>query len=513
MYPNYNNEIKLELLDTDNQVLDEKTINVQTDELPDTLLDVVKTAEYTQESAMGLLMVTGLRTPYIYAFDQAGDIRWYCSWQFEYYGAFPLANGNFLMEAEDVLMPNASMPNSPQFYEMDYLGRVYNAYFFPEGVHHEIKEKSLDGNFLIATNSNNGYEQDMIQEIDRETGQVIKSLNLTEIMEGCKYIDQDDWAHINTVSYDDDTDTILISPRNIHSGIRINWTTDEIEWILSDPVVWEGTEYEDKVLSPIGDINWHYEQHTVYEVKEDVDNDPKTIHIMLYDNHNITHRPVETYDNDDNSYVKLYTVNVEDKTVKLEHSYETVYSHITSNFIYEPEANRLFSICANLAKKTEGALGMIYEFDAETEEVINRYLISHRFYRAYNIEFDANKYAGKYELSDNYIKGDLSGPVAVETAKNITADKTIKNEVTLTMKDSILYLRAVDHGFTQLIFNGTDHTYVYDISSIKYMHQNGKNYKYSLPIPLNGLEIDTYSLSIMYDDDLYQIDQTITINK
>ena len=40
-----------------------------------------------------------------------------------------------------------------------------------------------------------------------------------------KYEDRVDWTHLNTVSYQSETDTIVISPRNLESVVKLNWTT------------------------------------------------------------------------------------------------------------------------------------------------------------------------------------------------------------------------------------------------------------------------------------------------
>lgn len=510
LYANYENSIVLELLDGKNTV-DTKEIKIKTDALPEKLDGVVKAKRNTKESSMGLMIVSGIQAPYLYGFDQAGDIRWFCLNNTMYYGAFPLENGNLLVETDDVLFPNASMPNSPEFYEMDLLGRVHNIYFFPEGIHHEIKEKTPNGNFLVATNSNDGYEQNSIQEIDRTTGKVVKTLVLDDVLNGLSYIDKDDWAHINTVSYDEDTDTILISPRNLHSGMRINWTTNEIEWILCNPEFWKGTEFYDKVLQPKGVSQWHYQQHTVYEIKEDLDNNPDTIQIALFDNHYNQHRKVSYYDDTNKSYVKIYAVNVKKGTVKLLHNYESDFSRITSDYIYIPQAKRVFSVCAYFDPKIDGNGGMVYEYDYDSEEILNQWAISHHFYRGYNINVNLNSLAGDLKIENNYLKGNLRAPVKVENPVNLTTSRILKKQVTFSLRNNILYAKSDDHSFTQIIFNGKNGTFVYDISDIKMVTDPNKSFKYGLPIPLNTLEKDTYSIQVMYQDELYDAENTITV--
>ncbi|MCD7746636.1 MAG: aryl-sulfate sulfotransferase [Lachnospiraceae bacterium] len=514
LYAGYDNEVVLELLDSDGNVTDTRSITITTEALPSALQGEVETGTYTTESAMDLMLVSGLSAPYAYAFDETGEIRWYCTIEWEYYGLFMLENGHFLMEAENVLYPNASMPNSPEFWEMDYLGRVYNVYYFPEGVHHDIKEMTPDGNFLVLTNSNDGYEQNMIQEIDRETGEVVKSLNLNELFEGLSYIDRDDWCHTNTVSYDEATDSILISCRNLHSVIRIDWSTDEILWILADPTMWEGTGYEDKVLTATEDIQWHYQQHAAYALEEDLDGNPLTVEIMLFDNHYSAYRSVSTYDYTGSSYVKIYSVDAEAMTVTQLKNYETAYSVITSNAFYDSEENRVFSVNAYLSSSLNTTnRGQIYEIEYESGEILNTWKITHRFYRGYAISLSMNDCAGAYTLSENSIKGTLRAPVEVdsEDVVTITENETLSAEtLSFTLRGGVLYMENSDHMFTQVIFNGTEHTYVYDITDIDSQSSDVDSYRYEIPIPLTTLEADTYTIQVMYDDELYNIEGSFT---
>lgn len=198
LYPSYENKVIIELADDNNEISDSMELSIKTESLPESLNNAVELDNNENQAeayAIDMMMITGLDTPYVYAFDSAGDIRWYINQSYEYYGAYPLSNGRFLLESETVMTPTSSMPHSSLFYEMDYLGRVYQEYFIPDGVHHDIQEMSPNGNFLVLTNSGGGYEQDAVMEIERTSGKVIKKLDLKEIFNGLSYIDGDDWAH------------------------------------------------------------------------------------------------------------------------------------------------------------------------------------------------------------------------------------------------------------------------------------------------------------------------------
>ena len=99
------------------------------------------------------------------------------------------------------------------------------------------------GNILSLSSSLNNSIEDMIIEIDRENGKVIKKLCLGNILHNHPYMNIIDWAHLNTVSYHERDNCVLICARNIHSVIKINWETMQIKWIMCDPAVWENTPY------------------------------------------------------------------------------------------------------------------------------------------------------------------------------------------------------------------------------------------------------------------------------
>ncbi len=510
LYPDYNNEVILEKLDENGDVTDSNTIYIKTDSLPDQLRNIVTVDKKTQEAAFELMMISGLDAPYLYAFDSNGDIRWYSTIESEYYGGYPLENGHFLIEASNVMTPTASSPHSSKFAEVDYLGRVYKEYYLPSGAHHDIQEKTPDGNLLIVTDSGSGYEQDAIMEIDRQTGELVKMLDLKDLFEGTGYVDTDDWAHINTCSYDESSNTVLISARNLHSVIKIDWETNEVIWILGNPQFWENTEYADKVLTAVGDIQWHYQQHTSYQIDADIDGNANTIHIMLYDNHNDANRTVDYFDDTNASYVKIYTINETDKTVTQDKIYESAYSKITSNFIMEYEKKRVFAISATIE---EGDIcGRIYEYDYDSGNVLNQYSIYHSFYRGYSIQLSSSSCMQEIDEDSNDYIGELRSPIKVDDKvskpfRTLKADSNVK--FSTSIMGDLLLVKARNHSYTQLIFKGNNNTYVYDISDLKCRLKNG--YAFTIPIPLSGLEPDNYSIYGMFEDDYFNTGEEFTI--
>jgi hypothetical protein len=511
LYADRENTVIIELLNQTGQVVASNTILVQTDKLPSSMNDLVKPVEVTTKSAYGLIQVSGQDTPYPFAFDSTGTIRWYLSMESDGYGMFPLTNNRFILLPDGILAQTISKPFTNEMYEMDHLGRVHKVFFVEKGVHHDVVEMTPGGNLLFASSSNEGHIEDMVQEIDRETGEIVRSLVLSEVF-GDTYVDMEDWAHINTVSYSPETDTVLLSPRNIHSGVKINWSTNELEWILGDPRFWEGTPFEDKVLQGIGDIIWHYQPHSIYEIPQDLDNDPNTIHIMMFDNHWHLSRKVDFYDDNENSFVSFYTINEVDMTVTQPHIYAGVKSKVTSNSLFDYESGRVFSMGGYLDPVIDGNNGMIYEYDYETEDVLNQYILKNTFYRAYELVVNYNDCATPMNIGDNYMKGVLPSPTKIDRELDIPSEN-IGDEVSFTLKEFILYMKSADHVVSQIEFIGETYSYVLDYSFNGEGESKYQKLVYSVPIPMSNLEADTYQVVITYQGERMNTGQFITINK
>ena len=68
------------------------------------------------------------------------------------------------------------------FLTMDLLGHIDAEYSVPGGYHHDL-DQLPDGNFLIASDDFSGSTvEDVIVEIDRQSGAVVKSFDLKTIL-------------------------------------------------------------------------------------------------------------------------------------------------------------------------------------------------------------------------------------------------------------------------------------------------------------------------------------------
>lgn len=253
------------------------TVSVTGGELPDDLvtynLDHAQTK--AEEVAPGLsFSLRPSRTGYTHAFDANGDVRWIFS------DKDFLANNMVIQLENGNLLGASTKHNSTNYgeslFEMDYTGRIYKEYMMND-THHDMIELP-SGNFLVLCADVDGQSiEDAICEIHRETGGIVRFWDLTsyfpvgnrdengEMIGDVNYATgARDYAHINSIDYREEDQTVIIGSRQQDATFQLNLETGELEWILSNPDdLWTPLS-ETKLLTPVGeDFEYLYGQHNV----------------------------------------------------------------------------------------------------------------------------------------------------------------------------------------------------------------------------------------------------------
>lgn len=514
LYPGTNNKVLVETLNAKGKVLQKKTVRIKTKKIVSELKNAVKKVKVKGQTkkvhcAYGLTIISG-QNNLPFAYDEDGNIRWYMTRTTGSYGIFPLSNKRFIYQTKDSLAMTEEKAQTTEMMEMDFMGRTYQIYFVRNGIHHEVIEKTPGGNLLVLTSSINQHIEDAVLEIDRKTGKEVKYLDLQECFDDT-YVNKVDWAHLNTVSYDKEENAILLSPRNLHAAVKVDWKTNKIKWIIAHPDMFKGTKQQNKVLTPKGKITWHFQPHSIYEIPYDLDNNPNTVHVMIFDNHWQTKRKVKFFDGLETSHVLVYVVNEKKKTVSQVKKFTGVRSIITSNCAYNKKKNRMFSFGGYLYPLINGRKGMVYEFDYKTGKTLNQYLIKDYFYRGYEMRIGWKDMAKPMKKRTDYVKGSLQGPVAVETGS--VPDTVISSDkVSFLRKETLLYMTINDHAVDKVRFVGKNYIYLMDYQSAGDGMKSKKNQRYAIAIPLAGMKADTYEIAVHYDGKWYGTGKNVVRN-
>lgn len=403
LYPDKVNMVTLEMLSDDDCVMRTITFALKAPKLPVSLRTAVKVQKHSTDSAFPLILVNGGTTDFPYAFDEAGDVRYVLTAATKTYGLYLLSGGRFLQQPPDVVEPSYSNPHAVMLNEMDYLGRVYRTYFVPHGTHHDVREMTPGGNILAAYSTLDECLENSVIEIDRTSGDILKQVDLCPLLEQIPHSIVD-WIHVNSVSYDADTKTVLVNSRNLHSVIQLDWESGDVCWILGHPDYWKGTNMESRLLTFTDpDMPWFFQAHSAYFLPQKDEKNPDVKKLIIYDNHWQKRTHVDFFDEErTGSYVKFYEINEKEKTVTFIKEFESLKSPLRAIGHYVAERERVFVMSAYLEKTTQDNCdGMIYEYDYQTGKLLNQYGTFHSYFRAYKFEPEMETACVPMDYKDN----------------------------------------------------------------------------------------------------------------
>ena len=287
------------------------------------------------------------------AVDAAGEVIWYYRGDEAIGDPRPLPNGNLLC----VIGHNRA-------FEMDMLGNVVAQWHaaqhpnpkaaakVPEGsipvetetFHHGIQQMP-SGNLLVLSTEMRRIEDypadpakpdggteaanvigDVVVEFARD-GSIVNEWKLmdmldvyrlgydslapiwndwayTEVEGGTK-----DWAHANSLFYDDSDDSIILSFRHQDAVVKFSRETGKLIWILGTHEGWKDA-WKPYLLEPQGEFAWQYHEHAAKTTPRGT--------LLLFDNGNYRSWPPEKKREVKDSYSRVveYAIDAEAKTVR-----------------------------------------------------------------------------------------------------------------------------------------------------------------------------------------------------
>lgn len=331
LYANYNNIITLTSSNGETKI-----IEIQTGELPAgspnielELLELdVENEHFTQLAYLGSF-------PSI--IDVTGEVRWIYSMTTNLSYAY-MENGHMLLQTNvQYGTGNENINMTAIIYEVDMLGKIYNIYEIEDRMHHDFMYL---GNNLVAWTSNQDTRvgmEDAITILNLKDGTIAENINLNFILDryrpSLSYPYFEDWFHANSIDYNHEDDSMIISGRQ--QGIIKIDNNRELEWILAPHIDWTD-EYKPYLLTPVdregnqlfdmtneedfweANFNffpWH--NHGI-GFCEDLDGNPNTLEISIFDN-----RALNGEYADENPYSQgtVYSINAKEKTVYIYQQY------------------------------------------------------------------------------------------------------------------------------------------------------------------------------------------------
>jgi len=330
LYPKTRNRIEIyELFDLDGYIL-VHTVYVDTTPLPESII-VPEHVETTHDYFGDDLMITmSTSSNLAVGYDYLGDVRWYLSKEMSWTPKL-LDNGNFLFGYRNLVDPYYST----ELIEIDFLGKVHTQYNIPGGYHHDYFEMP-NGNLLVGTNDFDGTLEDIIIELDRSTGEIIRTLDVTDYINRLDGQSEmwtlSDWFHLNSIFYDVNTDSIILSGKNQDIVISVGYSSNELNWVIGDPNNWDPDFVSEYFFTPEGDdFEWQYAQSSV-SVLENGD-------IFLFDN-GINKNKLREFDIDvTDTYSRGVIYSIDTELMTIEQVYE--YGKILGVTFYSPDKSNV----------------------------------------------------------------------------------------------------------------------------------------------------------------------------
>ena len=306
LYADYENKVTIECGDK------KKVIKIKTDKLPDDFILPTSVKKNENKMTNDLYFFTPSSQGYTCAYDVNGDVRWYLTtmslWKID-----RLSNGHLLISTDKLV-------NNPYYtsgmYEMNLLGKIFVEYSIEGGYHHDYYEME-NGNLLVSSDdfgNEDGTVEDYIVELDRKSGEVVKTFDLKDIlnMEDGKSENWTayDWFHNNSVWYDKNTNSITLSGRHQDAVINIDYDTGKLNWIIGDPTNWS-EEYQKYFFTPVGDnFEWQWSQHAAMITPEG--------YVFILDNGNNKSKIKDEYVPANESYTRgvMYKIDTDKMTIE-----------------------------------------------------------------------------------------------------------------------------------------------------------------------------------------------------
>jgi len=533
LYPEEKNLVRLELMDTSDSISIRIEFFINGVSLPGQLKNMI-VPDTKRKLSMNMIFVYGGNVTYPFVFEPSGRIRYLLLKSPNNYGIFPISGDRFLFAEKQILAPSFSNPHSVEVLEMDWMGRIYHMYHFEYGIHHDACEMEPGGNLLMIGNTMENSVEDVLLEVDRNTGQIVKMVKMKDLFDKT-YQDNEDWAHINTVSYYKETGLVLACLRNLHSVICLDWEKGKIRWVFGHPKFWHNTNIEPYLLKSTGfnkgnDDGWFYQSHAAYFIELYQQQEQQCFKMIMYDNHQCRRRTVPYFDNVEKTFVRIYEINDYERTVTLADSFETERCIIRSNAVYLPEQHRIFAMNGHLEQPENGYYGSIQEYNMENHELTAMYKIKTTFYRAYPFNFPLNY---NFEmLYDKFYRGGVTGlteerKINVSKAIQIPSlrpgydyhkiyllakrDEKAAKRMSTTGQDlalmqmrisgQFLYIHTIDHIIKKVLFVGKRYYFSKDFSySIQKNFDKFGRLPYAIVISIAALKKDYYKIYIVTND-------------
>lgn len=319
---NKDNEVRLVL---ENGL--EKTLNIKTDKI-DSIFKYQYNGVNNSNSSLFINSPRGK-----FSLDGFGKVNWY------------MDNSNYEMEVTSDKKIYL-LDNYNRLVETDFMGQVTRMYYVDlMGNNHQLV--MLDNGNMMAIDSSFS-----ISEINYETGEVVKVVDLIEIlMDVDPEIDiTKSVVYMNYFQYVEEDNTILISIRGLDTIIKYDLSEKKIIWMITDNEIFS-SKFSNYKLNLVGDGSYFVGQHTPYM---------KGNYLYVFDNNNCYFNDTNEFSSLGKSSAIIYEINGMD--IREVYRYKSDLSSGWYGNFYQYDDSKLINF-GSVIDHSEGNYSKVLELD------------------------------------------------------------------------------------------------------------------------------------------------------
>ncbi|MCH5167789.1 MAG: aryl-sulfate sulfotransferase [Erysipelotrichales bacterium] len=504
LFEDYNNIIKLVMDDSELEYL----ITTEKSNI-DYPLEILEKSEYIKND--DLYFTVASYATWLTGWDIDGKLRFYLTEDYRMDVEW-LDNGHFLIGTTQ----GQSREQFVGFFEMDYLGKIYNYYVLEHGYSFEFQILK-NGNYMLAGGNEPIYMTDQyIYELNPKDGEVVSEINLSDIIRTIdsnfpeKYLGAS--AIRNGFYLEEQTRELVVSFREINTILSFDYDNKTLNWIFTNPnhelfagEVWD--QY--KVISDTG--RYPLGQHT-----PSITNDG---YLAFYNNgydryamsNGIASDNVADYKD---AYTSVEIYDIKDNKATLKWSYDYNKSVLAIKY-------GLFRVCANNHKLINNGYILKDEYReipgssiSQTESgPDNIYAMILELDENDNVVFKAISEEGKYRVFKHSLYNDITPNIEIsklniiETIKEEALEKVDIEEYDLdntfefinrfeyTKNTFTTDYNVEESDLVEFLFISKDNSY-------KFTYKNKDNININRVFNLN-LPKGTYQFYIKINDNIY----------
>lgn len=329
-------------------------------------------------------------------YDSKGKVRWYMNGNLNK-DLLVLSNGHMLI-SNGVSRDEIRKDIPTGLIEVDYLGKIYNQFLIPNGVHHELREISPNRVIVCSFAEGDVSRNDIIYIVNLSTGKIEKTIDLFEVVKSVSldYAEEikndEDWTHINSVAIDEQKDLLYVSFRGMNSIMSIKLSGLTINYIFTNtPKSWNNS-FKKYIIS-IDSNDYIMGQHSLSIVDGNIS--------LFNNNANMDYRTAEFGKFHGYSYPVIYKINNGKVSVVYKYSSDTkYYSKSHGSFTFDERDYKLinYSMTENKEDESQYKYMIIMELDNKDKVIFKARKENDSTYSFY--KNDMYKTTNYYSLED-----------------------------------------------------------------------------------------------------------------